>query len=327
MCLVDKKIQDLLALATELLAEPVQLVKITGGGNHGLLHLTAKTGEYALKYDPLPAGDGRDRIANEWQAIAFMWQQGVRVVPQPVAWRQEERCALYGWVRGEPIREVDAGVVAAMGAFLQQLTALQDDPVAQTLPLASDAFVSPAHAAQQVERRRQRLLQEGEGLESFLLQEFTPIMEKVVEAAQQALGETWCQPSPLMLSPSDFGIHNMMRRIDGEIVFLDMDYFGWDDPAKLTSDVLWHPAMHLSPAMQQHWLTMVRGWVADLSGWSQRWQVLHPLNGLIWCLILLNPFTPTGWHRLAYGGNRQELLAKRLEQARLRLQTLTKAQP
>ena len=45
------------------------------------------------------------------------------------------------------------------------------------------------------------------------------------------------------LSPSDFGFHNALRRPDGRVVFLDLEYFGWDDPAKMISDFLLHPAL------------------------------------------------------------------------------------
>ena len=38
------------------------------------------------------------------------------------------------------------------------------------------------------------------------------------------------------LSPSDFGLHNALRGQDGQLRFVDFEYFGWDDPVKLVSD-------------------------------------------------------------------------------------------
>src|SRR5207248_1561644 len=43
------------------------------------------------------------------------------------------------------------------------------------------------------------------------------------------------------LSPSDFGFHNALRRPNGQLAFLDLEYFGWDDPAKTICDFLLHP--------------------------------------------------------------------------------------
>jgi hypothetical protein len=47
------------------------------------------------------------------------------------------------------------------------------------------------------------------------------------------------------LCPPDFGFHNALRRASGELVFIDFDYFGWDDSVKVTCDFLLHPGMRL----------------------------------------------------------------------------------
>ena len=38
-----------------------------------------------------------------------------------------------------------------------------------------------------------------------------------------------------------------------EITSIDFEYFGWDDPVKLTADFLWHPAMELDPEIAVEW--------------------------------------------------------------------------
>src|SRR5258707_15893745 len=52
------------------------------------------------------------------------------------------------------------------------------------------------------------------------------------------------------LVPSDFGFHNSLRRPDGSLAFLDFEYFGWDDPVKLTADILLHPGKPLKPSQR-----------------------------------------------------------------------------
>ena len=56
------------------------------------------------------------------------------------------------------------------------------------------------------------------------------------------------------LSPSDFGFHNALKRPDGRLAFLDLEYFGWDDPAKTIADFLLHPGMELSLPLRTHFL-------------------------------------------------------------------------
>ena len=69
--------------------------------------------------------------------------------------------------------------------------------------------------------------------------EFTPVMEQIVAAAcRDSRPETELAPQHRCLSPSDFGFHNALLRgrpgVPGarDWVFLDFEYFGWDDPAK-----------------------------------------------------------------------------------------------
>ena len=38
------------------------------------------------------------------------------------------------------------------------------------------------------------------------------------------------------LSPSDFGFHNVIVEKDKILRFIDFEYAGWDDPAKMVSD-------------------------------------------------------------------------------------------
>ena len=67
--------------------------------------------------------------------------------------------------------------------------------------------------------------------------------------ALAALGRTppaWAGPlgeADRVVSPSDFGFHNALRTEDGRLAFLDFEYAGWDDPAKLVCDFELQPAV------------------------------------------------------------------------------------
>ena len=43
------------------------------------------------------------------------------------------------------------------------------------------------------------------------------------------------------LSPSDFGFHNMLIDKNGRLRFIDFEYAGWDDPAKIICDFFCQP--------------------------------------------------------------------------------------
>ncbi|MBF0183181.1 MAG: aminoglycoside phosphotransferase family protein [Magnetococcales bacterium] len=329
MSLSEESLQQLLQVAEGLLGAPLCLREIGGGGNHRLLRLASAEGEYALKYDPLPDASGRDRLAREWHAIAFLREQGMTDLPQPLAWSAQDRCALYQWIDGQRVTALTLPLVTEMLAFLQRLRRLEGLPSARQMPLASDAFVTPSAVVAQFRRRYERLWQgqQDPELQKFLQQRLLPLAETVMAQAETALADLWQQTVPMMLSPSDFGIHNLLRQADGRLIFLDLEYFGWDDPSKLCSDFLWHPAMLCPEDAARCWLQGMQALSHEDADFRQRFAALHPLNGLIWCLILLNPFLPEGWQRLTTSQPKEQLLAQRLAEANQRVQLIKKGLP
>ena len=95
-----------------------------------------------------------------------------------------------------------------------------------------------------------------------------------------------------MLSPSDFGFHNSIKLKDGRIQFIDFDYFGWDDPVKLTADFIWHPAMNLNKGLKDRWQKAMLEIFKDDKSFEDRLKAALPLYGLRWALIVLNEFLP-----------------------------------
>ena len=116
------------------------------------------------------------------------------------------------------------------------------------------------------------------------------------------------------LSPSDFGFHNARRREDGSLVFLDFEYFGWDDPAKLTADILMHPGMALSAEEDEQFRRGLADVYREDEIYGARLSALWPLFGLRWCLILLNEFLPERWFRRAYADGGRDLETAQVQQ-------------
>src|SRR5262249_37849068 len=94
------------------------------------------------------------------------------------------------------------------------------------------------------------------------------------------------------LSPSDFGFHNAIRRPGGGLVFLDFEYFGWDDPAKTIADFLLHPAMTLSAALKYRFAAGMIALFDNTASLRARARIVYPLFALKWVTILLNDFLP-----------------------------------
>lgn len=248
----------------------------------------------------------RDRRRCEFAALRFLWKNGIRCIPEPVATYTEESLSILKLVDGEPIatRDISSTDIDALIAFHDQLEALRHLPASRALPEASEACFSLDALAENLQGRLISL-RFAAGIDSsparlelrdFLADAYAPILERAFDNAEACLAKRGIAADSQLpiesrtLSPSDFGMHNAVRRPDGTLVFVDFEHFGWDDPAKLVSDFLLHPAIPLNRNLRQYF--MIAATTGSSTRAEQAWRVpiVYPIYALKWCTILLNEF-------------------------------------
>lgn len=323
---------DLQGLAERLLGGPATLYAAASGGNNRVWRVESPKGRFALKCYPRQAADPRDRLGAEYGALNFLATHGVDATPRPVACERAAGVALYDWVDGARVTEPGEDDVEAALEFIALLKGLSRAPDAVRLPLASAACLSYSAVTAQLGARLYRLRRGIEGedeVEAFLETEFAPVCGALAARASALLepdeDEKELAPACRVLSPSDFGFHNMLRRPDGDLAFIDFEYFGWDDPAKLTADFLLHAGHRLSPELAARFEAGMRALFSSDPGFSARLDALKPLFGLCWVLILLNQFVPERMARRVYAGAAEDaalVRTRQLDRARALLRSL-----
>jgi hypothetical protein len=299
-------------VAGSLAGAQVEAVEQVGGGrNSRVFRIDCDGRRFALKQYPSRDEDPRDRLATEVGALALMAQFKLTVVPRVVAIDASRGFALLSWIDGTPVEEVTTSDIDAAVAFLSAIHGLNDTPWAAKQPLAAEACLSGEEIARQIEMRLDRLRVAGrEELEllDFIDNSFAAMFAEAVPKSRQQLARArldFASELPQIwrsLVPSDFGFHNSLRRQDGSLAFLDFEYFGWDDPVKLTADIMLHPGCKLRPPLQQHFRRAALGVYGGDQNFALRLNAFYPLFGLRWALILLNEFIPDRWRRRVLAG-------------------------
>ncbi len=336
--------QALAARAGELLGARVASARrIFAGGNSRVWDVSLEDGRRcALKHYFRHADDPRDRLGVEFGALARLWDAGIpelrAAIPRPLAAAPELGLALYDFVEGEPVTQPGEAELAQAVAFLGLLRrAPRVDHSFADFPRASDACLSGADLAGRVAARLAALEEAARAsgttnapglfreMGAFVSGPLRQTLSRVEERGQALLGPDWARELPeagRVPSPSDFGFHNALRRADGRVVFLDFEYFGWDDPAKLVSDFLLHPRNPLPAHLKTCFLRQSLELYGDLPGVDSRLLALFPLVGLAWCAIMLNVFSRASLERREFAGagsgsgSREALLAAQLGKAR-----------
>jgi hypothetical protein len=283
--------QALMEAASRLAGEAVVTLAPAGAGaNSHVLRVTTPTRTLGLKCYPHRPGDPRDRLDVEWRALRFLRDIGLETVPEALGRDDESRLMLMEWIEGQVLSTHSPADIDAAAGFIGDVFRASTTAHTIGFTLASEACLSALEISRQIEARLAALAPHPI-LQTFLDNLFLPAFVAARSRIAPKLGGGRDLPVPLRrLIPADFGFHNALRQPDGRLRFVDFDYFGWDDPVKMTADFLLHPAMSLSTADKRFLVARLAAAVPEDTAFFDRLAAHKPLYALRWALILLNPF-------------------------------------
>jgi len=280
-------------IAERLLDSPINSSRRIGGGmNSQVFQVCTKDGAQRV----LKLYFRHDRLLTEFSSLEFLHQYGVRAIAQPIAIDEDLDCAVYAYIEGKKITrdDITSNDITQAVAFCASLKRIKGQ-----FPSASEAYFSVHAVIENIYARFARLKEvQGSGREyenftSYLIKEFEPFFKKLTQWAQhqcQIAGISYrdeIEDHQKLLSSSDLGFHNALRDEKGQIVFVDFEHFGWDDPAKTISDFMLHPAMALNEHLKKQFVSEMFELLDDNDKIKERTAILYPVFGLKWCMILL----------------------------------------
>ncbi len=280
----------------------VSSTQVLGGGNSRIWKVIRKDASpVAVKFYFTHASDTRDRLGTEFDSSEFLWNAGVRNIPQPLERSNKFNVGIYQFIEGVRIKpeEITLSDLEVAFSFAETLKNLSGSSKATELSGASEASFTLEELVTNLTARLGKIEAVSEALfpvhkrfESLRTALVKEIFPKLVAKAK-SVSHAALPLSARTLSPSDFGFHNAIKGADGSWTFHDFEYFGWDDPVKLISDFILHPAMNLSPAMAGHFRAKGEKFFTQFdSNLAARLTTFFPLYTLKWCCILLNEFVP-----------------------------------
>lgn len=300
------KTDELFSLVASFVgAHVVSLRETRLGKNSKIFIATTDTGAmYCVKQYMARAGDTRDRLGTEFRAFAFLWQYGIRVIPKPVAYNHKKSIGVYSFIPGKTLRAKsisDDHVLQAI-ALLANLHRIRTSKHLPYFSVASEACFSMNELVKNIQTRKNTLMKisnQYASLHQFLTKQWDPVWMSVLGyIKQKTKGNLFSASAPLLeeyrtLSPSDFGFHNAILDTNGTVTFVDFEYFGWDDPAKLIVDFLFHPGMRLTNKQKTLFIKNAASIYINDPTLAKRFPVFYLLLGFKWSLIMLNCFLDT----------------------------------
>ncbi|VAX14601.1 hypothetical protein MNBD_GAMMA24-951 [hydrothermal vent metagenome] len=237
-----------------------------------------------------------DRRKTEIKSIKFMRQFGLDNIPDFVMTDKYLETSLFSHINADPVQTLTKDRVDVVVNFLKKLKCMGRN---QEFSLASAACLSGVDIVDQIDLRISQIQTAcilNAELDTFIQQSFLPLFERLkVWSKKHWPGNddfnNVIDIERQTLTPSDMGVHNMLEDCDGNIFFIDFEYFGFDDPVKTTSDFLFQPQNKIDVELGKYWVaSMNKIFSGGDNAFMERLMASWPLYGLCWCLIMLNKY-------------------------------------
>ncbi len=305
---------------------PVDLFPLSGGANNQVFKVNFKDIEpVLLKHyfsDPI---DERNRLKHEFLFLKYAWSQGIRVIPEPLGCDNVNKFALLQYIDGirPKVNQITESEINNAISFFLNLNKCLNPEFARILPSASEACFSLQEHVVTIKKRlnKLKLIEVNEEIDndalSFVQSELIPFwntIEKNLSVEWETSGINPEEVLPIAhrcISPSDFGFHNSIKSSEGKIFFIDFEYAGWDDPAKMICDFFCQPEVPVSDKYLTVFINKILNIIPDSVSFKQRVSWLIPVYKIKWCCIILNEFLPISQKRRSFADIHTPVSAKK----------------
>ena len=296
-----------------------KIANLVGGRNNILLSVECQDN---LKYVIKNYGfDGEDRLDREWSFLSRLECSGLSCVPRPIFCDIYGRIAVFSFLPGKKLSasSISPKNIANASSFISKVARVDVEGLRE----AKDAHFSFEGHVKSIEGRvnalevASRLRHSNDEFKYFLAEELRPFWEETKQRVFLPRYDRYWNTMRCFLSPSDFGFHNILHS-DSRLNFIDFEYAGQDDLAKLLSDFRFCPQIKIK---KNHAEIFCRKIIDELeldNGFEKRLEILNSLGRTKWLCIVLNVFLPNKNRRIsdATGSNRRVMESSKLKSAK-----------
>ena len=288
-----------------------RIKRIRHGRNSQVFLIEDKTDRWVVKKYHQHPKDLRNRLENETLFLSYLKDIGVKRVAEPIAVDNENNLGLFSYLPGEVPKSINNEIINQAAEFIRLINEFREQKKAKNLPKASEtsfSVISHLNLVRQRVRRLNKITPKGniqkkvlDFVKSKLVISLERITEDIISHYPEDKLKRVLPHTSRIISPSDFGLQNMLIEND-KLHFLDFEYSGWDDPAKLICDFGCHPEIPIKNQYLKSFKNSFNSWFDDAEESIHRSEVLMNLYRLRWCCIMLNEFTKVGLDRRTYAG-------------------------
>lgn len=263
---------------------------------------------YIIKKYHHYSGDSRNRGKTEYEALKFLSKYSIKNIPKIHGVAEDYKWIVLEYISGKKIgfNSLSGQIVDQSIKFITEIQKLRNKKEASKIADASEAVFSLTDCFKYIDGRINKMkridiksnvdIECGDFVKNRISETYFLFsnLAKKKYIKEKLEFDIRLETENRILSPSDFGFHNSILGDDGKLYFLDFEYFGWDDPAKLISDFFLQPEFPLPYIYREEVVSQLGDCLSDKESLEFRLPLYYLLFGIKWCLITLNPFVRKG---------------------------------
>ena len=268
--------------------------EIKGGRNSNIFKIAGEKQVYALKI--YPDSKGRERIRRESYIYKISDRCFSRYTPRMIRESIEENWMLFSWINADRAKLFTLNDISHICNFLKEINDTSK-VIEEKAMIATDACCSWETTIIELKRRinelKKLLMMRPQNEESIavyanILNNSKRCISKLDDKRTKAHWKEIYKQK--IISPSDMGVHNTLR-VDKGIKFIDFEYAGYDDLAKLICDIVIHPEYKLDKKKEDYLINEIakKGLTAD-EAWIKRYEDIKETRVCIWQTIMLRQY-------------------------------------
>lgn len=282
---------------------PKTITSLKRDGNNRIFKMATDNEEIILKSYLKINENERNRGQVEFHALQAMWKNKMTSIPVPLKSHEQYKFCFYQFISGKALQAPTESMMIFLGDFLGDLYKLGTENNLEQFSEGADSRKSLQDYLAMIDKRLKEI-EKGRTeplmapVFKLLDEEIYPLKEIVVGRFMKKINQleiSLSTPLPKAektLSPSDYGLHNMLESGPDKWIIFDFEYFGWDDPCKMIADFYHHAGQNFSIEFKHIVKDRFLQHYPFPDQFNLRFSLVSELIGLEWILIILNIASP-----------------------------------
>lgn len=288
-----------------------KIKKFKCGRNNQVWQILTNKNKFIIKIYPDLKKDKKARLLKEFSFLKILEKSKLDIVPKLIDIDKKKNLAMHTFLPGKKIKKINLNHINQCANFMIKINSFNNIKKFKNFSYAADSCLSIQDHLLCVEKRIKQFkrLNPKTYLEKkvylFLKEKIIPEWKKVLNKIYLRFSNTEIRKrfkkQQLIVSPSDFGFHNVIEN-NKKLFFVDFEYAGWDDPAKLICDFVCQPDYMVKKNYSTIFMKKISSILFKPSQTLYRAKQIIPIHRIKWCLVLLNEFIKHNETRRKHAG-------------------------